>query len=213
MRSQTEFGNEAFQDPIAMIVVKVGGSLFDLPDLGSRLAAWLRSLKNPDVLLVPGGGVSADAVRTLDRVHGLGEECSHWLSLEVLALNARFLGHVLDGGVVVDDLPGAGKSWRLRKLPVLNAYLFACADERQAGRLPHCWEVTSDSVAARVAAVSGARRLILLKSIALPVGMSWDAAACAGLVDVYFPRALAALASATASDCSVEVVNLREWKQ
>ena len=39
-----------------MIVVKVGGSLFDLPDLGPRLRAFLASLADEDRLLVPGGG-------------------------------------------------------------------------------------------------------------------------------------------------------------
>lgn len=53
-----------------LVVVKVGGSLFDLPDLGPRLRAWLKTLRTADVLLVPGGGPTADVVRSLDRAHG-----------------------------------------------------------------------------------------------------------------------------------------------
>ena len=46
-----------------MIVVKVGGSLFDHPNLGFGLRAFLRSLTPSRVLLVPGGGAVAEAVR------------------------------------------------------------------------------------------------------------------------------------------------------
>ncbi len=46
-----------------MIVVKVGGSLFDHPALGPGLRDFLQTLAPNEVLLVPGGGPVADAVR------------------------------------------------------------------------------------------------------------------------------------------------------
>ncbi len=64
-----------------MLVVKVGGSLYDLPDLGPRLRGFLASLKDVDRLIVPGGGATTDAIRLFDRDHGLGPEQSHWLAL------------------------------------------------------------------------------------------------------------------------------------
>ena len=77
--------------PSSVVVVKVGGSLYDLPDLGSRLRAWLtEQCAGDDVVLVPGGGGTADVIRHFDRVHGLGEETSHWLALRALTLNAQF---------------------------------------------------------------------------------------------------------------------------
>ena len=56
-----------------MIVVKVGGSLFDHPQLGPGLRAYLDSLTPARVLLVPGGGDFADSVRKLDR------QVWHWM--------------------------------------------------------------------------------------------------------------------------------------
>src|ERR1700730_10035653 len=74
-----------------LVVVKVGGSLFDLADLGARLRAWLEPVVAGPVLLVPGGGPTADVVRAFDRLHALGEETAHWLAVRALTLNAHFL--------------------------------------------------------------------------------------------------------------------------
>ena len=63
----------------SLSVFKVGGSLFDLPDLGQRLA-WLAEAQLSTVLLVPGGGPTAEIIRNLDRRHRLGEEAAHWLA-------------------------------------------------------------------------------------------------------------------------------------
>src|SRR5262249_17829191 len=68
------------------VVVKVGGSLFDLQDLGPRLHALLTVRPQCSPLLVPGGGAVADVVRALDRRHQLGEETSHWLALQAMSL-------------------------------------------------------------------------------------------------------------------------------
>src|SRR6516225_2877287 len=142
------------------LVVKVGGSLFDLPDLGPRLRRWLAAQPPGERLLVPGGGALADVVRALDGWHGLGEEAAHWLALRALAVNAHFLAALLDGVRVVEGpRPGVG-------LAVLDAHAFARADEGRPGSLPHRWEATSDSVAARAAELAGAE-LVLLKSVTL----------------------------------------------
>ena len=53
-------------------VIKVGGSLFDRPDLGPRLRRWLDANAPWETILVPGGGRLVDVIRDLDRIHGLG---------------------------------------------------------------------------------------------------------------------------------------------
>jgi aspartokinase-like uncharacterized kinase len=184
-----------------LTIVKVGGSLFDLPGLGPRLGRWLAGLAPADALLVPGGGAAAHVVRDLDRRHGLGEEKSHWLALRALALNARFLADLLPGVRVVDS-PADHRGG----LAVLDPLAFCLADKRDnpADALPHCWAVTSDSVAARVAVAAGARRLVLLKSVTVPPAMSWTGAARAGYVDATFPGVVRA-----APGLEVDAVNFR----
>jgi aspartokinase-like uncharacterized kinase len=180
-----------------MIVVKVGGSLYDLPDLGIRLRAFLDSLSDNDRLVVPGGGAAAEVVRALDTKHGLGEEVSHWLALRACALNAHFLRALLPGATVVAaPCPGVG-------LAILDPLAFAVADEGQTGCLPHTWDTTSDAVAARAAATAGGE-LVLLKSVTIPAGMSWREAARAGLVDPVLPDII------EGANLRVRAINLRE---
>ena len=185
------------------VVVKVGGSLFDLPDLGHRLRCWLDTNGLVQVVLVPGGGPLADAVRALDRRQNLGEEASHWLAIQALGVGASFLTRILPSGVVVRGLAECPQCWLQRQTPILDALPFAVADEGKPGCLPHSWEVTSDSIAARVAVVLGSGRLILLKSTALPEGIDWAEAGRRGFVDRDFAEVL------KGRDIQVEVVNLR----
>jgi aspartokinase-like uncharacterized kinase len=189
------------------IVVKVGGSLYDWPELAARLSDWLRPFvrEGTPLLLVPGGGPTADVIRGFDRDHGLGEEAAHWLALRALALNAHVLAAVLPGAAVVEAPEDATRLWRRRLLPVLDAHAFARADEQRPGYLPHAWAVTSDSLAARVADVAGARRLVLLKSVTIPAGLDWAEAGRRGFVDEAFDQVLAG--RRTAFD--VVAVNLR----
>jgi aspartokinase-like uncharacterized kinase len=169
-----------------VIVVKVGGSLYDHPRLGPGLRAYLAELDEP-VLLVPGGGDFADAVRKLDAVHRLGEEAAHWLALRALAAAADFLRALVSSP----------------RLTVLDCHAFAVEDESRPGRLPHSWRVTSDSVAAHAAVVFGASRLVLLKSTDVPPGTPWPEAAARGWVDPHFPAIVADHA------LRVEAVNFR----
>lgn len=193
------------------ILVKVGGSLFDLPDLRPRLVQFLCGLSCPEVALVPGGGRIVDGIRHLDRSHGLGEDASHWLALRAQSLNAHFLADLLQGQSAVvtgalEELPGL---WRRGSIPILDAYSFALADEASADHLPHSWDVTSDSIAARLARVVGARRLVLLKSVRASVGASCVDLVRQEIVDRFFMRALGHDLSCT--KCDVEVINFREW--
>ncbi len=164
-----------------IVIGKVGGSLFDLPDLASRLRRWRETVAEATVILVPGGGAGADVIRRLDQAHGLGEEAAHWLALRVLSVNARVLARLLRVAVV--SLPGEAIS----PTCVLDAFDFCQHDDMNDGALPHCWNVTSDTIAARVAAVSDGR-LVLLKSVERPPDSSWADATRAGWVDPAFPK-------------------------
>jgi aspartokinase-like uncharacterized kinase len=188
-------------------VVKVGGSLYDLPELGPRLRRWLaEQFADGRVVIIPGGGGNTDVIRHLDRCHGLGEETSHWLALRALALNAHFLASLVPSACVVGSVDEVQHVWDKNYIPILDIHEFARADEQQPDHLPHFWAVTSDAFAARVAAVLQARYLVLLKSVSIPLGMDWTDAGRRGFVDEKF----AELLRGAPADLRVSAVNLRK---
>ena len=187
-----------------LVVIKIGGSLYDLPGLATLLPRWLAGLETRQVLLIPGGGKTADAVRNWDQLHGLGEERSHWLAIQALSLNARFLAAILHGARLVDNLEACESAWHDGCIPILDPAAMLDADEGAPDRLPHSWNVSSDSIAARIAILTGAVRLILLKSADTDVRQTWGENAAVGLVDPLFPILVE-------GRLDVEVINFRNW--
>lgn len=175
----------------AISVVKVGGSLFDWPELPTRLQAFLRSneIGRDRVVLIAGGGAFADAVRALDEAHGLGERSCHRLALRSMDISAALLSYLIADAVVVESFDQVVDAWRLARQPILAPRRYVEEiDEKGEEPLPLSWETTSDSIAARVADRVGATRLILLKS-SPTVAVDRTEAVRLGLVDPVFPEA------------------------
>jgi aspartokinase-like uncharacterized kinase len=146
------------------------------------------------LVVVPGGGRFADAVRRADRRYGLGSSAAHWMAI----LGMDQYGHLL-----ADLAPGAMLVRSRRELaPGRLNVLLPAAWLRRADPLPHSWDVTSDSIAAWFARALHARRLLLVKhedgfigpdrgELAVPPRVRQMALdAFAGAVDPHFPRTL-----------------------
>jgi len=133
------------------LVVKIGGGL--LRDEGMeglrRACAEVNEIAaGRPVLVVPGGGPFADAVRAVDAQVGLGDAVAHRLALHAMDQLGVLLAPLLsDCGVTL--------------LAVAQAF---------AGRpdVPESWEVTSDSLAVLAAADNGAAEAVLLKAVEPP---------------------------------------------
>ena len=172
--------------PGRLIVVKVGGGLSATPGalelVGRALAEAGRRHR---LLVVPGGGPFADAVREFDRREGLSADAAHWMAILAMDQYAYVLVERIPGAVLVEDpgaiggaLPGTGV-----------AVLAPSRWLRAADVLPHDWAATSDSAAAYVAGALDAARLVLIKpapgesaanavdphfALVLPVGLPWS---------------------------------------
>jgi 5-(aminomethyl)-3-furanmethanol phosphate kinase len=171
-------------------VVKVGGSLYDLPDLRQRLLRLLQTLAQQPILLFPGGGPFAEVIRRLDERHGLGQEMSHWLAVHSLGSAANFLTGLLQPtAAVVATLDDCRNAWSREILPVLEPFPFFRSDHAHSDHLPCSWDVTSDSLALHLARRWGAARLVLLKSTDAPTG--WPETTAENIVDPHFQRLLA----------------------
>jgi aspartokinase-like uncharacterized kinase len=142
------------------VVIKVGGSLMARAEL---LDATLRTIaeasRNVSILIVPGGGPFADAVREADQHVGLTDDAAHWMAVLAMDQYAYLIASRLTRGTLV-RAPGEFESvLREYHIPVLAPYQWM----READPLPHSWDVTSDSIAAWIAGQVGASRLVLVK--------------------------------------------------
>ncbi len=189
----------------ALRIVKVGGSLFELPDLRQRLAAWRAAQVPATNLFIAGGGNLAEAIRQLDRTHHLSERDVHWLSIEAMSITAKFLRSLLHVGLLrtCDEIEDAVSDARPTDW-VLDPLLFYDDEEPclPGTKLPTTASVTSDSIAARLAEVMHADELVLLKS-RLPETASIVSESAAGYVDEFFPTIAGQLRR-------VRCVNLRD---
>ena len=174
-------------------VVKIGGGLASVPGALDRVCREVSAAAaRHRLIVVPGGGPFADAVRTFDRSFPLSAPAAHWMALLAMDQYGHVLVDRIPGAVLVDE-PGS-------LLDCLNpggvAVLAPSRWLRSADVLPRSWEVTSDSIAAFVAGAMDAARLILVKpaaamdepvdpyfTSALPYGMQWSLVACDHLDD------------------------------
>jgi aspartokinase-like uncharacterized kinase len=171
-------------------VIKLGGSLLDVPDLPARLTSFLGDFSRPLPVAISGGGPSVEAVRRWDRLWGIGEEAAHWIALQALVPCALVLARIVPLLQYVTSPADFAGVWSRRRVPLYDALSFIRdLDEKTSDPLPRRWRVTSDSIAARMAVCFGAPELILLKSAGAPEGATREQAAAAGIVDPHFPIA------------------------
>ena len=74
-------------DYVIQTIIKVGGSLLDLPDLNNRLQTWLRQFDITPAWLMCGGGEYADSIRARQPWAGWCDAEAH--DLAVLAMDAN----------------------------------------------------------------------------------------------------------------------------
>ncbi|HTX08881.1 MAG TPA: hypothetical protein VME22_09735 [Solirubrobacteraceae bacterium] len=153
------------------LVVKVGGGLLRAEGMDGlrRACVEVRELaRDRPVLVVPGGGPFADAVRALDAQVGLGDDVAHVLALRAMDQLGVLLAPMLPGADILDHLVA----------PRALGLLLAAPAFVGRPEIPESWDVTSDSLAVLAAGAIGAEEAILLK----PVD--------GGAVDAYLPEAV-----------------------
>lgn len=160
----------------------------------ARLRAYLDGAGAGPFVLVVGGGRAADFVRELDSVHGIGDKRSHGLALRALDLTAQVVAALVPGLAVVDRIDELSGVWERGRVPVLAPrWYLENLDGRSARPLAESWEVSTDSIAARLAVYLGADELRLLKSVGPGEVRCRAELARVGLIDPAFPTVSAPL--------------------
>ncbi len=142
------------------IVVKMGGGLLAQVETFERTLIEIEQAShNCSLLIVPGGGVFADAVRDVDRRVGLTDDTTHWMAVLAMDQHAHLIASRLRAGKLVLRRSEIKAALAQRCVPVLAPYRWM----READPLPHSWDITSDSISAWVATQVEATRLVLVK--------------------------------------------------
>lgn len=132
------------------------------------------------IVVVPGGGPFADAVRGFERQFGLSADAGHWMALLGMDQYAHALAERIPGAELVEGAAAISAALGRGRLAVLAPSRWM----RSADVLPHGWHVTGDSVAAFVAGALDAARLVLVKpaqTMAQPVDQAFEQVLPAGL--------------------------------
>ena len=153
-----------------MWVIKLGGSVTH----HESLMQWLRLVVrggDGKVIIVPGGGGYADAVRDFQQMRStfaagrIDDRQAHALAVYAMDQMARSLVAMEPELVLVrNPLEIAESGWQHRGLVWLPSEMALNPALAGAPVLPESWEVTSDSLAAWLAWQLEAEHLVLVKS-------------------------------------------------
>lgn len=167
-----------------LAVVKLGGSHANGPHIKDWLAAI--AAEAGAIVIVPGGGPFADAVRSAQASMGYDDSAAHAMALMAMAQFGRALQSLDPALRMTASRSAIARALKDGKVPVWSPEPMA-----RAAALPETWALTSDSLAAWLAGALGAGRLVLVKH------GRFEAAAvdvrdlvAHGVVDPLFPRYL-----------------------
>src|SRR5438034_4868771 len=125
--------------PSVHTVVKVGGGLLGTAGAFEVVIEALTAFRRGRRLVVlPGGGPFADAVRRMFKRVKIGEDAAHWMAVLGMDQYAHALAARLREATLVDGNGGISAAIQAGRLPVLAPYRWL----RAADPLPHSWEVT-----------------------------------------------------------------------
>jgi aspartokinase-like uncharacterized kinase len=143
----------------SMWVVKVGGSLLGSPELEKWLKIFVK-FSDGNIIIVPGGGVFAEAVRESQKLSKISDACAHRLAVlamdqfGLLLANMNPMLAIARTECEIDE-----RTWQHRAIIWLPSTMVLADDT-----IPQSWDVTSDSIAAWLAHKLEAKHLILIKS-------------------------------------------------
>lgn len=166
-----------------MWVIKLGGSLQD----SEHLQPWLNNIVKHGVgrlVLAPGGGRFADAVREEQKARGFDDREAHSRAVKAMEQFAGLLREYAPELVPVQSRAEILDAVENNQLPIWLPSAIVIDNPA----LPASWSVTSDSLALWLARQLEAAGLMLVKSVAVDELKPLDDLAAAGVIDAFFPE-------------------------
>ena len=184
-------------------VIKIGGSLWDWPELASSFTAWFQPSSLGFDLLVVGGGSTVDSVRDKQATWQLKDDAAHWMALRVMSCHAQAAATLFNLPPPLESMDAIETAIQCddAEARLAQRQIHVVSIERilreNVQAVESTWDITSDSLAAWLAQRIQATELIVLKSGSPP-----EERANVGYFDPEFARYLEGIPL-------VRVVNLR----
>ena len=142
---------------LAPVVVKLGGSFA----FSEHLGKWIEALAAcaGQVVIVPGGGPFADAVRLAQTRMGFDDRAAHQMAVLAMEQYGRALASFNSALSPADSVRAIRQHLDADRVPVWMPSPMVLS----ANDIAQSWDVTSDSLAAWLAARIGADRVFLIK--------------------------------------------------
>src|SRR3954464_6414194 len=143
--------------PGDLTVIKLGGSHAFAP----HLADWVKAITSyrGRIVVVPGGGPFADAVRAAQSKMGFDERAAHRMALLAMEQYGCGLASLDPRLVMAESHADIDRVLEAGQVPLWLPSRMALA----APEIPWSWDVTSDSLGAWLAGTIRAQRLLLVK--------------------------------------------------
>jgi aspartokinase-like uncharacterized kinase len=143
-------------------VIKVGGSLAEKPATLKTLCNRLSEIaKKHSIIVVPGGGKFADAVREINQQYTLSADAAHRMAILGMDQFGLLLSQIIPNSCATYSLNAAKQLSKRKAVPILlpSRLMF------KENPLEASWDVTSDSIAAYVASRLKADKVILVTNV------------------------------------------------
>ena len=142
---------------------KIGGKILeDLENLDSTISQ-LEQLYNENliekIILIPGGGTLANFIRKVYRELKFTEELAHWMGIVSMNYNGLELNKKFPNFEITEDFN------RLKKLDKSLSIFLPYEFLKENDKLPHSWDVTSDSISLFIANELGLNECFLVKDV------------------------------------------------
>ncbi|WP_406659736.1 amino acid kinase [Methanolobus sp. ZRKC3] len=125
--------------------MKLGGSLMEQSaTIIDALSAYFGNETehgNHSILIVPGGGDFADAIRSISKKHQISDDAAHWMAILSMEQYAYY---------IVDNT-GVDHTENIADLSPGVSVLFPYRILKGSDELEHSWNITSDTIGAWVA--------------------------------------------------------------
>lgn len=147
----------------ASVIFKIGGKILenveDLTSTISQLTNLYDKGRIQKIILIPGGGTHANFIRKVYSELKLTEELGHWMGVISMNYNGIELGKKFPELEVIEDIN------RLKKFDKNICIFLPYRFLKEIDRLPHSWDVTSDSITLSIAEEIGIPYCFLIKDI------------------------------------------------